>query len=149
MGSLFNSLSTRIPLAIIGGIFYGFLIYSILSFISFISFSEWALPVSIPVFVLYFASRLLLLFSGIPSPYYPKGKGTLFKSLPEGHPFRKKAVLIGTFYHYHDIALFALMVIIGIGFIVSLFIDGFSGQPMGTTLQDLRHILLPPLDRRP
>lgn len=144
MGSPFNSLSARIPLAFIGGIFYGLLIYSILSFLS---FSRWALPLSIPTFVFYVASRLLLLFSGIPSPYYSKGKGTLFKSLPEDHPFRRKAGLVGTFYHYHDIALFIVMVIISIGFIISLFIDGFSGQPMGTTLQDLRHILLPPLDR--
>jgi hypothetical protein len=146
VSSLFNSLSTRIPLAVIGGTFYGLLIYSVLSFIS---YSEWALPVSIPVFVLYFASRLLLLLSGIPTPYYSKGKGTLFKSLPEGHPFRKKAGLIGTFYHYHDIALFVVMVIIGIGFIISLFIDELSGQSMGTTLQGLRQILLPPLDRQP
>jgi hypothetical protein len=146
VGSLFNSLSTRIALAFTGGIFYGLLIYSILSFIS---FSDWALPVSIPVFVLYFASRLFLLFSGIPTPYYSKGKGTLFKSLPEDHPFRKKAGLIGTFYHYHDIALFVVMVIIGIGFIVSLFIDGFRGQSMGTAFQDLQQILLPALDHRP
>jgi hypothetical protein len=145
VGSFFNSLSIRIPLAIIGGIFYGLLIYFILCFAS---FSDWALAISIPIAVAYFASRLLLLFSGIPSPYYSKGKETLFRSLPQRHPFRQKVRLIGTFYHYHDVALFIVMVIIGVGFIVSLIIDGLRGQPMGTTIQDLRQILPPPPDHR-
>jgi hypothetical protein len=144
--SFFNSRSTRIPLAIIGGIFYGLLVYFILRFAS---FSDWALAISIPIAVAYFISRLLLVFSGIPSPYYSKGRETLFKSLPQRHPFRQKVRLIGTFYHYHDVALFIVMVIIGVGFIVCLFIDGIRGQPLGATLQDLRQSLFPPLDRQP
>jgi len=143
VGSLFNSLSTRIPLALIGGIFYGLLIHFILSFVS---FSGWAMPVSILVFVLYVASRLLLLFSGMPTPYYSKRKGTLSQSLPGHHPFHERSALIGGFYHYHDIALLLAMGIIGIGFMISLFIDGFSGQPLGTAFQHLRQTLLPPLD---
>jgi hypothetical protein len=143
VNSFFNSLSTRIPLAVIGGIFYGLLIYFILCFVS---SSDWAFAISIPIAVAYFISRLVLLFSGIPSPYYSKGKETLFKSLPQRHPFRQKVRWIGTFYHYHDVALFIVMVIIGVGSIVCLFIDGVRGQSMGTTLQNLRQILFPPLD---
>ena len=143
MGSFFNSLSTRIPLAVIGGIFYGLLIYFILCFVS---FSDWALAISIPVAVAYLVSRLVLLFSGIPSLYYSKGKETLFRSLPQRHSFRQKVRWIGAFYHYHDVALFIVMVIIGVGFIVCLIIDGVRGQSMGTTLQNLRQVLLPPSD---
>jgi len=146
VGNVFNSLSIRILLALIGGIFYGLLVHAILSFVS---FSGWALPVTILASVLYVASRLLLLFSGIPTPYYSKRKGSLFQSLSEHHPFRKRAALIGDFYHYHDIALCIVMGIIGVGFIVSLFIDGFRGQFMGATFRYLRQTLLPPLDLRP
>ncbi len=139
----FNSLLIRIALALLGAVLYGLLIYSILGFTS---FSDLALILSIPVSLLYFISRLILLLSGIPTPYYSRRKGSLFKSLPEHHPFRKRAGLIGYFYHIHDIALLIVLGVICIGFIISLFIDGSSGRSMGTTFQDLWRTLLPPPD---
>jgi hypothetical protein len=68
----FNSLSIRIPLAIIGGILYGALTYSIVVLL--VLSSELAISAAIVVFLFYLGSRLLILFSGINSPYYSKMK---------------------------------------------------------------------------
>ncbi len=66
-----NSLVIRITLAVIGGIFYAFLTYMIVMFLN-LSY-EFVIVAAVFVYLFYLSSRLLLLFSGIDSPYYSKG----------------------------------------------------------------------------
>ena len=68
----FNSLSIRIPLAVVGGILYSILTYYIVILLNLPS--ELALATSIIVFLFYLGSRFLILFSGIDTDYYSKGK---------------------------------------------------------------------------
>ena len=68
----FNSLSIRIPLAIIGGILYGTLTYTIVIFLDLPS--EFAFSAAIVVFLFYLGSRLLILFSGIDISLLLKGR---------------------------------------------------------------------------
>ena len=137
----FNSLSIRIPLAIIGGILYGALTYTIAIFLDLPS--EFAFSAAIIVFLFYLGSRLLILFSGIDSPYYSKGRKGDSKSPFENTAFYITIQWVGKFYHYHDIVLFILLVLFAISFLISLGVDWWSEMPFGRTAQDLWNSLFP------
>lgn len=139
MGFL-NSLLIRITLAIIGGIFYAFLAYMIAMFLHLPS--ELAFPASVIVYLFYLGSRFLLLFSGVDSPYYSRGKKGISKIPTEENSFYTTAQWVGRFYHYHDIVLFLFLGILSIGFLISLLMDGLRGNPFGNTIQDLWSALL-------
>ena len=68
--NFFNSLTIRIPLAVIGGILYGLLTYAIVLTLNFPA--QIGIGAGLLVFFLYLGSRLLILFSGIDAPYYSK-----------------------------------------------------------------------------
>jgi len=138
---LFNSLSTRIPLAIIGGILYSLLAYYILILLDLPSQS--AALGAIFVFLFYVVSRLLILFSGINSPYYSKGEKAIPKQLSEKDSFYQTTQWVGKFYHYHDIVLFSFLTAISIAFLISLMADWFGGKPAGYTIQNLWISLFP------
>jgi hypothetical protein len=93
--------------------------------------------------MLYLGSRLLLLFSGIDSPYYRRPRKEPSRTLPEKNSFQEAAQWVGRFYHQHDIALFVFLCILSIVFLVSLAVDGLRGGPFGETIQDLWNTLLP------
>ena len=137
----FNSLSTRIPLAIIGGILYGLLVYSIVILLDMPS--QLAILGAIFVFLFYLVSRLLILFSGIDSPYYSKGKNIISKDPGGKNSFYQTTKWVGKFYHYHDIILFAFLTAISVAFLISLVVDGFWSKPIGSTIQNLRNLLFP------
>jgi hypothetical protein len=131
----FNSLSTRIPLAVMGGVLYGLLTYRIASFFSLSSeFSRFA---AILVFLFYLGSRLLILFSGIDSPYYSRKGRALPPLFTENESFYRTGQWVGKFYHYHDIALFVFIVITSVVFIATLLADWSGGKPLGDTFQNL------------
>ena len=132
---LFNSLSTRIPLAIIGGILYSLLAYYILILLDLPSQS--AALGAIFVFLFYVVSRLLILFSGINSPYYSKGEKAIPKQLSEKDSFYQTTQWVGKFYSYHDTVLFIFLALFAICFLISLGVDWWSGMPLGRTAQDL------------
>ena len=128
----FNSISIRIPLALIGGILYGLLTYALGLALD--------LPVKIAmgacffVFLLYLGSRLLILFSGIDTPYYSTGrKGSPY----ENTVFYQTAQWVGKFYHYHDFFLFALLILTCIVFLITLILDGIGNKPFGDTIRNL------------
>ncbi len=128
----FNSLTVRIPLAVIGGILYGLLTYEI--FFALDLSQQTATAAGLLVFFLYLGSRLLVLFSGINTPYYSKErKGSPY----ENTAFYQTAQWVGKFYHYHDAVLFAFLVILAIIFVISLIMDGLGNRPFGQTIQDL------------
>ncbi|MDI6762464.1 MAG: hypothetical protein QME83_05455 [Thermodesulfobacteriota bacterium] len=136
--SFFNSISIRIPLAFIGGILYGLLTYAIVLTLNFPA--QIAIGAGLLVFFLYLGSRLLVLFSGIDTPYYSKErKGSPY----ENTAFYQTAQWVGKFYHYHDAVLFAFLVILAIVFVISLIIDGIENRPFGQTIQDLWNKLTP------
>ena len=137
----FNSLLIRITLAVIGGIFYAFLTYRIVIFLH-LSY-EFVILMTVFVYPFYLSSRLLLLFSGIDSPYYSKrGKGPS-KTPIEKNSFYATAQWVGKFYHHHDIVLFVFLGILSVAFLISLIVDGLGGMPFGNTVQNLRSALLP------
>jgi hypothetical protein len=137
----FNSLLIRITLAVIGGICYAFLTYWIVLLLKLPY--EFAILASVFVYLSYLGSRLLLLFSGIDSPYYSKGrKKPLNPSVQENH-FYDTAQWVGKFYHWHDLVLFVFLGILSIAFLVSLVIDGLSGSPFGNTIRNLGDMILP------
>ena len=127
--SFLNSLSTRIPLALIGGILYGSLTYSILTLLE---LSPLSIPAAILVFLFYLGSRLLILFSGVDSPYYAK-KGS--EPPFEKNPFYQTAQWVGKFYHLHDFALLLFLAVISIAFLITLMADLGVGRPVGQTFQ--------------
>ncbi|MBS3905898.1 MAG: hypothetical protein KGZ49_02570 [Syntrophaceae bacterium] len=130
--SFFNSLSIRIPLAVIGGVLYGLLTYAIVLTLNFPA--QIGIGAGLLVFFLYLGLRLLVLFSGIDTPYYSKErKGSPY----ENTVFYQTAQWVGKFYHYHDIVLFAFLVILAIVFVISLIMDGIENRPWGQTIQDL------------
>jgi len=131
----FNSLSIRIPLAIIGGILYSLLTYYIVILLGLPS--PLGILAAIFVFLFYLVSRLLILFSGIDSPYYSKGKKTIQGQHTETNSFYQTTQWVGKFYHYHDIVLFAFLVAISIAFLVSLIVDLAGAEPAGNTFQNL------------
>ena len=130
--NFFNSLTIRIPLAVIGGILYGLLTYAIVLTLNFPA--QATIGTGLLVFFLYLGSRLLVLFSGINTPYYSKErKGSPY----ENTAFYQTAQWVGKFYHYHDAVLFAFLVILAIIFVISLIMDGLGNRPFGQTIQDL------------
>ncbi|MDI7259646.1 MAG: hypothetical protein QME90_06970 [Thermodesulfobacteriota bacterium] len=132
----FNSLTVRIPLAVVGGILYGLLAYIVVLLLDFPH--QTAIVAGLLVFFLYLGSRLLVLFSGIDTPYYSKGrKGSFF----ENTSFYRTAQWVGKLYHYHDTALFVFLVILAIVFVISLMLDGINHQPFGQTIQNIWNII--------
>ena len=137
----FNSLLIRFTLAVIGGIFYAFLTYMITMFLN-LSY-EFVIVVAIFVYLFYLSSRLLLLFSGIDSPYYSRrGKGPS-KTPSEKNSFYTTSQWVGKFYHRHDIILFVFLGTLSIFFLITLAIDGVGEKPFGDTIQNLWETLLP------
>ena len=137
----FNSLLIRITLAVIGGVFYAFLTYLIVVFLN-LSY-EFVILTAVFVYLFYLSSRLLLLFSGIDSPYYSKGGKGSSKTLTEKTSFYTTAQWVGKFYHQHDLILFGFLGILSIFFLITLAIDGFVEKPFGDTIQNLWNALLP------
>jgi hypothetical protein len=137
----FNSLLIRITLAVLGGILYALLTYALI--LSLNLSSPLATLAAFFVYLLCLGSRLLLLFSGIDSPYYQRGRKGPSKTLSEKNSFHDAAQWVGKFYHRHDMVLFVLLGILSIVFLVSLFMDGLEGQPLGDTIQNLWNTLLP------
>ena len=137
----FNSLLIRITLAVIGGIFYAFLTYRIIMFLNLLY--EFAILAAVFVYLFYLSSRLLLLFSGIDSPYYSKGRKGPSIAPPEKNSFYTTAQWVGKLYHRHDIVLFVLLGILSIVFLVSLVMDELGGNPFGETIHKLWNSLLP------
>ena len=138
----FNSLSTRIPLAIIGGILYGLLTYSIVILLD--APSPFAILGAIFVFLFYLVSRLLILFSGIDSPYYSKRTKGAPKSSVEKTSFYQTSQWVGKFYHYHDIVLFVFLVATSIAFLITLIVDWSGGKPPGNTIQSIWNFFISP-----
>jgi hypothetical protein len=130
----FNSLSTRIPLALAGGALYGLLTYRILLLLN---LYEFTVLLAVFVFLFYVGSRFLILFCGIDSPYYSKERKTLSQRTHDIHSFYRNTQWVGQFYHYHDIALFIFLVAICTVFLISLLIDWYGSKPVGDTLKNL------------
>jgi hypothetical protein len=137
----FNSLLIRITLAILGGVLYALLTYALLLSLNFSS--PLANLAAFFVYLLYLGSRLLLLFSGIDSPYYLRRRKGPSKTLPDKNSFHDAAQWVGIFYHRHDIVLFVFLGILSIVFLISLVMDGLGGNPLGDTIQSLWNSLLP------
>ena len=128
----FNSLTVRIPLAVMGGILYGLLTYEI--FFALDLSQQTAIGAGLLVFFLYLGSRLLILFSRIDTPYYSKERrGSPY----ENTSFYQTAQWVGKFYHYHDTVLFAFMVTLSIAFLISIIIDLLGSKSLGHTIQNL------------
>ena len=136
----FNSLLIRFALAVIGGIFYAFLTYMIALFLKLPY--EFVVVATFFVYLLYLSSRFLLLFSGVNSPYYSRKGKRPSNTTSEKTSFYITAQWVGKFYHYHDVALFLFLGILSIVFLVSLVMDGLTGNPFGNTIQDLWNALL-------
>jgi len=139
--SFFNSLSTRIPLAVIGGILYGLLTHRIVLFLGLPS--DLCLLASIVVFLFYLGSRLLIVFSGIDSPYYSRKNRSPSPFFTDNESFYQMAQRVGKFYHYHDLALFVFLVITSIAFAITLIVDWSGGKSFGDTFQNLLNALTP------
>jgi len=137
----FNSLSIRLPLAAIGGILYGSLTYYIVILLGLPS--QLALFTALVVLFFYLASRLLILFSGIDTPYYSRVERTASEFLYENTSFYHTAQWVGKFYHYHDMALFGFLVILSIVFLATLITDGEGHRPLGETIQNLWFHFIP------
>ena len=137
----FNSLLIRITLAVIGGIFYGFLTYLIVMFLN-LSY-ELVILASVFVYLFYLSSRLLLLFSGIDSPYYSKGRKMPSRTSTRENYFYDTAQWVGKFYHQHDLILFVFLGILSVVFLISVVMDGLNGNPFGNTILNLWNALLP------
>jgi hypothetical protein len=131
----FNSLLIRITLAVLGGALYALLTYALV--VSLNVSSSLATVAAIFVYLLYLGSRLLLLFSGIDSPYYPGREKAPSRILPEKNSFHETAQWVGKFYHRHDLVLFALLCLLSVVFLVSLGMDGLGGKPLGETIRNL------------
>src|SRR4030043_1999598 len=136
----FNSLLIRITLAVIGGIFYAFLTYRIIIFLH-LSY-EFVVLAAVFVYLFYLSSRLLLLFSGIDSPYYSKPRKGSSIAPPEKNSFYTTAQWVGKFYHSHDIVLFIFLGVLSVVFLISVIMDGLGGSPLGETIQNLWNTLL-------
>jgi len=137
----FNSLSIRFPLAAIGGILYSLLTYYIVILLDLPS--AFAIFAMLSVFLFYLGSRLLILFSGIDSPYYSKEGKVVSEQIDVKSSFYQTAQWVGKFYHYHDIVLFAFLSLIAVVFLISLVMDGSGNKPLGNTIQNLWNALFP------
>ena len=120
--SFLNSLSKRVPLALVGGVLYGLLAYGILHELNLPS--EVASAAAALLFLFYTGSRFLLLFSGIDSDYYSRPTWKPSKHPYENTPFSRAAQWVGKFYHYHDIALFIILMTGSLLFLGFLLING-------------------------
>jgi len=138
----FNSLLIRMTLAVIGGIFYAFLTYLIVKLLNLPD--AFVILASVLIYLFYVSSRLLLLFSGIDSPYYSRGRKLPPKASPRENYFYHTAQWVGKFYHRHDFVLFLFLGALSLVFLVSLVIDGLSGSPFSNTIRNLWNALLPP-----
>ena len=136
----FNSLLIRITLAVIGGIFYALLTYMIVLFLN-VPY-EFVTLASVVVYLFYVGSRFVLLFSGIDSPYYSKGRKEPLSSL-KNNSFYDTAQWVGKFYHHHDLFLFVFMGILSIMILISLVMDGLKGNALGDTIRMIWNALLP------
>jgi hypothetical protein len=136
----FNSLLIRITLAVLGGVLYALLAYALILSLNLSS----PLPIlaAFLVYLFYLGSRLLLLFSGMDSPYYRRGREGSSRTLPEKNSFQDAAQWVGKFYHQHDIVLFVFLGILSLTFLVSVIMDGLGGSPLGETIQNLWNTLL-------
>jgi len=129
--SFFNSLSIRITLAFIGGILYGLLTHALVLTLDLPP--QAAIGAAFFVSLLYVGSRLLILFSGVDTPYYSKErKGSPY----ENTAFNQTAQWVGKFYHYHDLFLFTFLTFLAIIFTISLVMDGFRNKPFGQSILD-------------
>lgn len=137
----FNSLLIRITLAVLGGILYAMLTYALI--LSLNLSSSLAILAACLVYLLYLGSRLLLLFSGINSPYYRRERKRPSTLPPEKNSFQEAAQWVGKFYHQHDVVLFAFLGVLAVLFLVSLVMDGLGGNPFGETIHNLWDTLLP------
>lgn len=137
----FNSLIIRITLAVIGGILYAFITYWIVLWLG-VPY-ECVILVSVFVYLFYLGSRLLLLFSGIDSPYYSKGRKEPFIPPIRENTFYNTAQWVGKFYRQHDLVLFVFLGILSILFLASLVLDGLTGSPFGNTVRNLWNTFLP------
>jgi len=137
----FNSLLIRITLAVLGGALYAFLTYALILSLNLSS----PLPILAALFVylLYLGSRLLLLFSGIDSPYYRRERMEPSKTLSGKNSFQEAAQWVGKFYHRHDIVLFVFLGFLSLFFLVSIGRDGLGGNPWGETIRNLWNTLWP------
>jgi len=139
--SFFNSLSIRIPLAVVGGVLYSILTYNIVIFLNLPS--KLAMATSIIVFLFYLGSRFLILFSGIDTSYYFKGEKSGSKQFYENTSFYQTTQWVGKFYQYHDIVLFGFLTVTAIVFLITLVIDGLGSKPVGDTIQTLLKAFIP------
>jgi len=135
----FNSLITRILLAIIGGILYALLTYQI---ITLLGLPELAVLGEVFVFLLYFGSRMLILLSGINTPYYSKVRKDTQSSLFLNDSFYHTTQWVAKFYHYHDIALFAFLVAISLSLLITLMMDWAGAKPFGSSFQNIFNSLI-------
>ncbi len=138
----FNSLLIRITLAVTGGIFYAFLTY-LIAMLLHLPY-EFVILASVFVYFFYLGSRFLLLFSGIDTPYYSRGRKMPPKTSPKENYFFDTAQWVGKFYHQHDLVLFVLLGILSIVFLISIVMDELSGSPFENTVRNLWDALLPP-----
>jgi hypothetical protein len=139
----FNSLSVRIAMAVVGGVFYGLLTQTIALLLGLSS--ELALIAAFIVFFFYLVSRFLLLFSGIHTPYYSKAGKTSTTDFYENTYFYQTAQWVGKFYHYHDCVLFVFLILICLSFLISLTTDLTGNKPFGETIRSLlEHFIVSP-----
>lgn len=136
-----HSLSSRIPLAIVGGILYGSLVHRILTVLD--GPPEFSLFSGVFLFLFYVGSRLLILLSGVNSAYYSRTRETGGKHIYENTFFFHTTQWVGKFYHYHDIALFLLLLAVCFLFLSALSVDWFEGEPLGNTFLKLAVSLFP------
>ncbi len=129
----FNSLLIRITLAVLGGALYALLTYALVRYAHLPS--PLGISAALLVYLLYLGSRLLLLFSGIDSPYYRHGKEEPSKTFPEGNSFQNAAQWVGRFYHKHDVVLFVFLSFLAVAFLVTLVLDRLEGNPFGNTIR--------------
>jgi hypothetical protein len=119
----------------IGGILYAALTHAIV--ILFGLSSKLALFPAIIVFLFYLGSRLLILFSGIDSLYYSKERKRDDQSPFKNTAFYFRVQTVGKFYHYHDLALFIVLTIAALIFLISLILDWSGDRPFGDTIRNL------------
>ncbi len=137
----FNSLVIRITLAILGGVLYALLTYALI--LSLRLPFPLATVAAFFVCLLYLSSRLLLLFSGMDSPYYRRRREGSLKKFPEKNSFQDAAQWVGKFYHQHDMILFVFLGFLSLVFLVSIIMDELRGNPLGETIQNLWNTLWP------
>ena len=137
----FNSLSIRIPLAIIGGILYSALTYAVI--IRLDLSSDLAILAAFIVFFFYLGSRSLLLFSGIHTRYFSKVEKNSSMDLYEGSSFYQRAQWVGNFYDAHERALFIFLVLLSIVFVISLVADLAGHKPLGENFSSFFTSLFP------